>query len=155
MKKIYLATGLVLGLLLPFEALSASGDDVTIRLMQMHEKSTQEVMNRLNLPEIKIDTVKQEANFKYRHIKRTQDAEGQGSHYEGDGPGESNSPAGGSSLGSGNMEQNQEQIRDTENSFDHESQMGQEHSEIENDLNVPDQNNEPHEDTPQGSGPGK
>ena len=149
MKKLSTALALALGLLLPFGAMAISDVDVTIRVMKMHEKSTQEVMNRIELPEAAIDKVTEEANFKKRLIKRVGDTEIQGKHYAGEDPGDGDGS--GTAEGAGQMdwdrtqdhsqfmdqdqdrvmdqdqdramEMDQDQIRDNEHEFDNEPPM--------------------------------
>ena len=158
MKKLNIAIALALGLLLPSVAMAASDTDVTIRLMQMHEKSTQEVMNRLELPEMAIDKVTEEANYKKRLIKRVSDTEAQAEQYSGEGPGDSNGSGEEAAQGTGVMQQNQ--FGNTEHEFDNEPameqamEMEQEQSEIANEHEEPQQGNEPPEDHQPGPGLG-
>jgi hypothetical protein len=81
MKKLNIAVALVLvfGLVLPSGAIAITADDeVTIRVMEMHEKSTSSVMNRIQLPEIAVDKVTEEANYHKRLTER------KGEGYEAD-----------------------------------------------------------------------
>ena len=73
MKKLNIAVTLVLvsGLALPSGAIAITADDeVTIRVMEMHEKSTSSVMNRIQLPDLAIDKVTEEANYHKRLTER-------------------------------------------------------------------------------------
>ena len=73
MKKLNIAVALVLvfGLVLPSGAIAVTADDeVTIRVMEMHEKSTSSVMNRIQLPDIASDKVTEEANYHKRLTER-------------------------------------------------------------------------------------
>ena len=77
MKKLNLAGALVLvfGLVLPSGAIAVTADDeVTIRVMEMHEKSTSSVMNRIQLPVLAGDKVTEEANYR----KRLTESKGEG-----------------------------------------------------------------------------
>lgn len=70
MKKLYIAVVLALGLVIPFVATAATPDaEVTIRVMEMHEKSTASVMNRIELPDAANDKVIEEANYRKRLIE--------------------------------------------------------------------------------------
>ena len=80
MKKLNITVTLALGLLIPFAALALTPEDeVTIRVMEMHEKSTSSVMDRIELPDAAIDKVAEEANEHNRLIEHKGDGEGQGS----------------------------------------------------------------------------
>ena len=58
---------LVLAMVLPSALIAATPDDeVTIRVMEMHEKSTASVMNRIQLPATASDKVTEEANYRKR-----------------------------------------------------------------------------------------
>ena len=58
---------LVLAVVTPSALIAATPDDeVTIRVMEMHEKSTTSVMNRIQLPEAASDKVTEEANYRKR-----------------------------------------------------------------------------------------
>lgn len=73
MKKLNIAVALVLvfGLVLPSGAIAVSADDeVTIRVMEMHEKSTSSVMNRIQLPDLAGDKVTEEENYRNRLTER-------------------------------------------------------------------------------------
>ena len=73
MKKLNIAGTLVLvfGVIIPSGAIAVTADDeVTIRVMEMHEKSTSSVMNRIQLPEIASDKVTEEANYRKRLTER-------------------------------------------------------------------------------------
>lgn len=79
MKKLYIAVALALGLVIPFVAIAATPDaEVTIRVMEMHEKSTASVMNRIELPDAANDKVIEEANYRKRLIEHKGDGEGTG-----------------------------------------------------------------------------
>jgi len=79
MKKLYIAVVLALGLVTPFAAIAATPDaEVTIRVMEMHEKSTASVMNRIELPDAADDKVIEEANYRKRLIEHKGDGEGTG-----------------------------------------------------------------------------
>ena len=146
MKKLNIAIALALGLLLPFSALAAPGNDITIRLMQMNEKSTQEVMNRLELPDMAIDKVTEDNALKSRAIKRVSDTQGKAKNYAGEEPGDSNFSGEGNDQYGAIMDREMEQDRVTE--------MEQEHNELENELEEPRQGNEPPVDPQPGSGSG-
>ena len=73
MKKLNIAGALVLvfGLVLSSGAIAVTADDeVTIRVMEMHEKSTSSVMNRIQLPDLAGDKVTEEANYHKRLTER-------------------------------------------------------------------------------------
>ena len=73
MKKLNIAGTLVLvfGVIIPSGAIAVTADDeVTIRVMEMHEKSTSSVMNRIQLPDLAGDKVTEEANYHKRLTKR-------------------------------------------------------------------------------------
>jgi len=73
MKKLHIAGALVLvfGLVLPSGAIAVTADDeVTIRVMEMHEKSTSSVMNRIQLPDLAGDKLSEEANYHKRLTER-------------------------------------------------------------------------------------
>ena len=58
---------LVLAMVIPSALIAATPDDeVTIRVMEMHEKSTASVMNRIQLPATASDKVTEEANYRKR-----------------------------------------------------------------------------------------
>ena len=79
MKKLYIAVVLALGLVIPYAAIAATPDaEVTIRVMEMHEKSTASVMNRIELPGSADDKVIEEANYRKRLIEHKGDGEGTG-----------------------------------------------------------------------------
>ena len=79
MKKLNIAVVLALGLVIPFTAIAATPDaEVTIRVMEMHEKSTASVMNRIELPDAADDKVIEEANYRNRLIDHKGDGEGTG-----------------------------------------------------------------------------
>ncbi|MFV9616637.1 MAG: hypothetical protein ACNYZG_11820 [Gammaproteobacteria bacterium] len=69
MKKLNIAGALVLvfGLVLPSGAFAVTADDeVTIRVMEMHEKSTSSVMNRIQLPDLAGDKVTEQEKYRKR-----------------------------------------------------------------------------------------
>ena len=77
MKKLNIA--LALGLLIPFAALALTPEDeVTIRVMEMHENSTASVMDKIALPDAAIDKVAEQANDRKRLIEHKGDGEGTG-----------------------------------------------------------------------------
>ncbi len=79
MKKLNIAVVLALGLVIPFAAIAATPDaEVTIRVMEMHEKSTASVMNRIRLPEAADDKVIEEANYRKRLIEHKGEGTGEG-----------------------------------------------------------------------------
>jgi hypothetical protein len=79
MKKLHIAVVLALGLVIPFTAIAATTDaEVTIRVMEMHEKSTASVMNRIELPDAADDKVIEEENYRKRLIEHKGDGEGTG-----------------------------------------------------------------------------
>ena len=79
MKKLHIAVVLALGLVIPFTAIAATPDaEVTIRVMEMHEKSTASVMNRIELPDAANDKVVEEANYRKRLIEHKGDGTGEG-----------------------------------------------------------------------------
>lgn len=130
MKKLTTAGALVLalGLLVPPGVIAATPDDeVTIRVMEMHEKSTSSVMNRIQLPEKASDKVTEEANYRKRLIE----GKGQGTD---NGLGDKDWERIREQERIYDMEQNQErelelvqdQIRDTEPDLANEQQTGQE-----------------------------
>ena len=58
---------LVLAVVIPSALIAATPDDeVTIRVMEMHEKSTTSVMNRIQLPATASDKVTEQANYRKR-----------------------------------------------------------------------------------------
>lgn len=74
---------LVLAVVIPSDLIAATPDDeVTIRVMGMHEKSTTSVMNRIQLPATASDKVSEQENYRKRLI------EGQGEAADS-GPGDS------------------------------------------------------------------
>ena len=88
MKKLNITAALALGLLIPFAALALTPEDeVTIRVMEMHEKSSSSVMDRIELPDAEIDKVAEEENERKRLTDHKADGEGIGeidrelSHY--------------------------------------------------------------------------
>ena len=88
MKKSNITVTLALGLLIPFAALALTPEDeVTIRVMEMHENSTASVMDRIALPDAAIDKVAEEANDRKRLIEHKGDGEGAGEN-AGEGIGE-------------------------------------------------------------------
>ena len=69
MKKSNIAVTVVLvfAVVIPSALIAATPDEeVTIRVMEMHEKSTTSVMNRIQLPEAASDKVTEEANYRNR-----------------------------------------------------------------------------------------
>ena len=79
MKKLNVTVTLALGLVIPFAALALTPqDEVTIRVMEMHEKSTSSVMDRIELPDVLTDKVAEEANDRKRLIEHKGDGEGTG-----------------------------------------------------------------------------
>ena len=61
---------LVLAVVIPSALLAATPDDeVTIRVMEMHEKSTTSVMNRIQLPATASDKVTEQENYRKRLIE--------------------------------------------------------------------------------------
>ena len=61
---------LVLVVVIPSALLAATPDDeVTIRVMEMHEKSTTSVMNRIQLPATASDKVTEQENYRKRLIE--------------------------------------------------------------------------------------
>ena len=61
---------LVLAVVMPSALLAATPDDeVTIRVMEMHEKSTTSVMNRIQLPATASDKVTEQENYRKRLIE--------------------------------------------------------------------------------------
>ena len=79
MKKLNIAVVLALGLVIPYAAIAATPDaEVTIRVMEMHEKSTASVMNRIELPDAANHKVIEEANYRKRLIEHKGDSEGTG-----------------------------------------------------------------------------
>lgn len=130
MKKLNIAGALVLvfGLVLPSGAFAVTADDeVTIRVMEMHEKSTSSVMNRIQLPEIAGDKVTEQE--KYR--KRLTEHKGEGAEK---GLGDKDWDRIREQEQSYDQEQNyereldlvQDQIRDTEPDIAKEQQTGNE-----------------------------
>ena len=106
MKKLNIAVALVLvfGLVLPSGAIAVTADDeVTIRVMEMHEKSTSSVMNRIQLPDIASDKVTEEANYH----KRLTERKGEGSE-------------------AGLADKDLDRIRDQEQTYDQEQIYDQE-----------------------------
>ena len=130
MKKLNIAGALVLvcGLVLPSGAIAVIADDeVTIRVMEMHEKSTSSVMNRIQLPDLAGDKVTEEANYQ----KRLTERKGEGSEA---GLADKDLDRIRDQEQSYEQEQNQEreldlvqdQIRDTEPDIANEQQTGNE-----------------------------
>ena len=130
MKKLHIAGALVLvfGLVLPSGAIAVIADDeVTIRVMEMHEKSTSSVMNRIQLPDLAGDKVTEEANYRNRLTERN------GENTEKD-SGDKDWGSMRDQEQSYDQEQNQEreldlvqdQIRDTEPDIANEQQTGNE-----------------------------
>ena len=79
MKKLNIAVVLVLGVVIPYAAIAATPDaEVTIRVMEIHEKSTASVMNRIELPDTADDKVIEDANYRKRLIEHKGDGEGTG-----------------------------------------------------------------------------
>lgn len=86
MKKLHMTIALaivlaiVVGLLALFIPTAASAtttdDEVTIRVMEMHEKSTSAVMNRIQLPEAASEKVTEEATYRNRLTEHKGDGEG-------------------------------------------------------------------------------
>ena len=148
MKKLYIAIGLALGLLLPFEALAAPGHDITIRLMQMNEKSTVDVMNNIKLPIMATDKVTEGVPFRSREKNRVSDTQGKAKYYATQGPGESQF------LNEENSQHETDMEQERERDQDRVMEMEQEHNEIENALEEPRQGSEPPEDPRSGPGLG-
>lgn len=88
MKKLNIALALIL--LIPFAAIALTPEDeVTIRVMEMHEKSSSSVMDRIELPDAATDQVAEETNDRKRLIEHKGDGEGEGAgEYTGEGIGE-------------------------------------------------------------------
>ena len=58
---------LVLAVVIPSTLIAATPDEeVTIRVMEMHEKSTTSVMNRIQLPATASDKVTEQSNYRKR-----------------------------------------------------------------------------------------
>jgi hypothetical protein len=90
MKKSNRALALVLVLLIPFAAIAITPEDeVTIRVMERHEKSTSSVMDKIALPDAAVDKLAEKENERKRLIEHNADGEGEGSgENAGDGIGE-------------------------------------------------------------------
>jgi hypothetical protein len=104
MKKLNIAETavLVLAMVIPSALIAATPDDeVTIRVMEMHEKSTAAVMNRIQLPATASDKVTEEENYR----KRLTEGKGEGAE---------------TGLGDTDRDRtlDQEQSRDQEQSYD-------------------------------------
>ena len=86
MKKLHMTIALaivlaiVVGILVLFIPTAASAttadDEVTIRVMEMHEKSTSAVMNRIQLPEAASEKVSEEATYRNRLTEHKGDGNG-------------------------------------------------------------------------------
>lgn len=86
MKKLHMTIALaivlaiVVGILVLFVPTAASAttadDEVTIRVMEMHEKSTSAVMNRIQLPETATEKVTEEATYRNRLTENKGDGNG-------------------------------------------------------------------------------
>lgn len=86
MKKLHMTIALaivlaiVVGILVLFIPTAASAttadDEVTIRVMEMHEKSTSAVMNRIQLPEAASEKVTEEATYRNRLTEHKGDSNG-------------------------------------------------------------------------------
>ena len=61
---------LIIGVVIPSGSIAAPDDEVTIRVMEMHEKSTSSVMNRIKLPETASDKITEEATYRKRLTER-------------------------------------------------------------------------------------
>ena len=120
-KKLKIAVAL--GLVIPYGALAITPDDeVTIRLIEMHEKSTSSVMNRIELSDASIDKAAEEANVRKRLIEHKRDVKGIDemdrdlTHYL--------EQTQNQDQGREEMEQAQDQIRDSVPRFENKSETG-------------------------------
>jgi hypothetical protein len=149
MKKLYFAIALALGVMSSYSAYANEDTEVTIRMMNMNENSTSEVMKRINLPDSAVDKVAEDANFKHRLIKRNRTGEGQEN-----GAGEGQGDGYGNEGGVGEMDRDrtrdqdheqvrdmdQDQVRDTDHEFENEPSRHQEMEQPE--FEVEQQQNE-------------
>lgn len=151
MKKLNLATALALSLAVPFSAQAFADEDVTIRVMEMHENTTEAVMKQIQLPDLAQDKVTDEGTFRYRNRKLSGqsttpgdgDGQGTGNGYQGE-SGAANQyqgdvPSDGEGVGdmdrdriqdqdrTREMEQDQDRIRDTDQITDHEPAREEQH----------------------------
>ena len=138
MKKINTAIAISIGLLLPFAAMGASGDEVTIRVMEMHENSSQAVMNQIELPEVAND----EARQKIRNViqNRGRVRENMDENAAGDG----SSEGVGDGEGAGDMDRDRLRDQDQTHEMDPQQDRDQEHemdNEIEHEME-PEQEHE-------------
>jgi len=137
MKKLNIAVALVLvfGLVLPSGAIAVTADDeVTIRVMEMHEKSTSSVMNRIQLPDLAGDKVTEEANYH----KRLTERKGQGSE-------------------AGLADKDLDRIRDQEQTYDQEQNQERELDLVQDQIRdtEPDIANEQQTGNETGAGAGE
>ena len=160
MKKINTAIAFSIGLLLPFAAMGASDEEVTIRVMEMHEHSSQAVMNQIELPEVANDEARQQV----RNVIKNRDSVREDMDENLTGDGSSEVVGDGECAGdmdrdrlrdqdqTHGMEQQQDRERDQEHEMDSEMEheMELERYELEN-----EREDGPGNETPGGPGHGK
>lgn len=85
MKKLNFAIALALGLIVPFGVMSSEDNEVNKYAMEMNEKSTEEVMKRVEMPEKASDKATEEGVFKHRYTEEAQGiTQGKGKAYAGE-----------------------------------------------------------------------
>ncbi len=126
MKKLNLALAFALGLIIP--SLVMASDEVTIRVMEMHEKTTAEVMHRLKLPDFAVDKVAEDS-LKYRHQL-----------HKGSGPG--NDGTGDQGQGSGTGSDNEQGTGDLDRDRIQDQDQLQVHDENQDRLMDQDRTNQ-------------
>lgn len=111
MKKSTLAVAIGLSLSLPASVMASSGEEVTIRVMEMHQNAKQLMMNEIELPEQANETAREQAMKQAQERTRDRD-------HDSDNEFES--------------EQDRERVREHE--YEHEGEMEQ-HQEMEQERN--------------------
>lgn len=72
MNKLTLAVVLGLGLTLPLGAMASTDEEVTIRVMQMNENSSDNVTRYIKLPDVASDEAKEQAQFQnHERVRET------------------------------------------------------------------------------------
>lgn len=86
MKTLNLAILMAFGLSVPFAAMSSDDDEIHKHAMQMHEKSQESVMKRVQIPDAASDKATDSATYRYRKTERKlkSDSQGKGSAYSGE-----------------------------------------------------------------------
>lgn len=154
MKKLNTAIAISLGLLMPFAAMGASDEEVTIRVMEMNEHSSQAVMNMIELPDVANEEARQQVRNTTQNRHRVRENYDEEGGIEGAGDGE----------GVGDMDRDrlrdqdqthamdQQQDRDPEHEmeFEMEHEMEEQRNEFEN-----EREHEPGNDGDGGNGHGK